>query len=152
MSLALGDVLICLEMPIFAVAHTYAFCRLGDYGPSGFLHLCASALLLTKLTKKNSTGGGVFKKVDPSLQYVARLPFLLALRDSIGILDLVSDFRATWGGKGMTYRSFEPVEGGLHTLGRARERRIRAGLRYEGGGKGGSFPPSSPSIFTAWWV
>ncbi|CED82501.1 Predicted seven transmembrane receptor-rhodopsin family [Phaffia rhodozyma] len=106
MSLALGDVLICLEMPIFAIAHTYAFCRLSDY-------------------------------VDPSLHYVARLPFILALRDSVGVLDLVSDFRATWGGKGMTYRSFEPVEGGLHTLGRARERRIRAGLRYQGGGKSG---------------
>jgi hypothetical protein len=32
MSLALNDVMLCLEMPIFAIAHQYAFCRLDDYG------------------------------------------------------------------------------------------------------------------------
>ncbi|KAL7412948.1 organic solute transporter Ostalpha-domain-containing protein [Mrakia frigida] len=105
MSLALGDLLICFEMPLFAIAHAYAFCRLDDY-------------------------------VDPSLQYVARMPFLLALRDAAGLLDVYFDFKATAQGRGMSYRSFEPAEGAVHTLGLARERRIRAGLRYEGGGKG----------------
>jgi len=28
-----GDLLICFEMPLFAIAHAYAFCRLDDYGP-----------------------------------------------------------------------------------------------------------------------
>lgn len=65
------------------------------------------------------------------------MPFTLALRDAAGLRDVITDFKATFLGRGMSYRSFEPVEGGVHVQGKARERRIRAGLRYEGGVKGG---------------
>ena len=64
---------------------------------------------------------------------------MLALRDSVGLLDVYFDFKATAQGRGMSYRSFEPVEGAVHSLGLARERRIRAGLRYERGGKGSEY-------------
>lgn len=127
MSLALGDLLICFEMPLFAMAHAYAFCRLDDYGLS-LLSLRRYSPSLIKISFSIA--------VDPILQYVARMPFLLAFRDSIGLLDVYFDFRDTVRGRGINYRSFEPAEGAVHSLGLARERRIRAGLRYEAGGKG----------------
>ncbi|KAI6004489.1 DUF300-domain-containing protein [Pisolithus orientalis] len=49
-------------------------------------------------------------------------------------IDIVEDTRVTLKGKGINYRAFEPSEGGMH-IGAARERRIRAGLRYSAGGK-----------------
>ncbi|KAI6100344.1 DUF300-domain-containing protein [Pisolithus sp. B1] len=51
-----------------------------------------------------------------------------------GLRDVVEDTRATLRGRGINYRAFEPSEGGMH-VGGARERRIRAGLRYSAGGK-----------------
>ena len=57
-----------------------------------------------------------------------------ALRDAFGLKDLAEDTKATLRGEGINYRAFEPSEGGMH-IGAARERRIRAGLRYSAGGK-----------------
>lgn len=73
------------------------------------------------------------------MSYTARLPLSLALRDAFGYLDLYYDFLRTLRGKGMSYRSFEPsgAEWGVVREGRGRERRLRDGLRYEGGGKDG---------------
>lgn len=119
-------------MPLFAIAHAYAFCRLDDYG--SFLRPPSSPSF--SFVQAASDPSSALRTVDPSLQYVARMPFLLALRDAAGLLDVYFDFKATAQGRGMSYRSFEPAEGAVHTLGLARERRIRAGLRYEGGGKG----------------
>lgn len=61
------------------------------------------------------------------------MPFYYALRDAFGILDVLEDSRATLRG-GVSYRKYEPVEGGMHQ-GAGRERRIRAGLRYTKGGQ-----------------
>lgn len=71
--------------------------------------------------------------IDPALQYSARMPFYYAVRDSFGLLDVLEDSRATFRG-GVSYKSYEPVEGGMH-VGAGRDRRIRAGLRYSKGGQ-----------------
>ncbi|KAK7051973.1 DUF300-domain-containing protein [Favolaschia claudopus] len=107
-ALALTDTLICLEMPLFAFAHAYAF----SY--TDFIDDPAKSR--TKTT------------------YVARMPMFYALRDSFGLRDVVADSRATLRGEGMDYREFEPSEGYMHQ-GEGRDRRIRAGLRYAQGGK-----------------
>lgn len=88
-------------MPIFAIAHMFAFSHT-DY-------------------------------IDKSAQYAARMPFYYAFRDAFGLLDVLEDSRATLKG-GVSYRKYEPVEGGMHQ-GSGRDRRIRAGLRYSKGGQ-----------------
>ncbi|OJA12705.1 hypothetical protein AZE42_02877, partial [Rhizopogon vesiculosus] len=104
-SLGLTDTLICVEMPFFAIAHMYAF----SYRD--------------------------FVKSSPSAKvYVARMRMGYALRDAFGLKDLAEDTKSTLRGEGINYRAFEPSEGGMH-IGAARERRIRAGLRYSAGGK-----------------
>ncbi|KAH7890549.1 DUF300-domain-containing protein [Phlebopus sp. FC_14] len=110
-SLGLTDTLICLEMPFFAAAHLYAF----------------SYRDFTKPHPSTSTKEG-------APVYVARMRLGYAFRDAFGLKDLVEDTRATLRGEGINYRAFEPSEGGMH-VGAARERRIRAGLRYAAGGK-----------------
>ncbi|KAI5982405.1 DUF300-domain-containing protein [Pisolithus albus] len=110
-SLGLTDTLICFEMPFFAAAHMYAF----SY--RDFIHPPTSA----------AQKGGL-------PMYVARMRLGYAFRDAFGLRDVVEDTRATLRGEGINYRAFEPSEGGMH-LGGARERRIRAGLRYSAGGK-----------------
>lgn len=104
-SLGLTDTLICVEMPFFAIAHMYAF----SYRD--------------------------FVKSSPSAKvHVARMRIGYAVRDAFGLKDLAEDTKATLRGEGINYRAFEPSEGGMH-IGAARERRIRAGLRYSAGGK-----------------
>ncbi|KAG2030760.1 organic solute transporter Ostalpha-domain-containing protein [Suillus americanus] len=104
-SLGLTDTLICVEMPFFAIAHMYAF----SYRD--------------------------FVKSSPSAKvHVARMRIGYAVRDAFGLKDLAEDTKATLRGEGINYRAFEPSEGGMH-VGAARERRIRAGLRYSAGGK-----------------
>ncbi|KAG1745717.1 DUF300-domain-containing protein [Suillus lakei] len=104
-SLGLTDTLICVEMPFFAIAHMYAF----SYRD--------------------------FVKSSPSVKVnVARMRMGYAIRDAFGLKDLAEDTKATLRGEGINYRAFEPSEGGMH-VGAARERRIRAGLRYSAGGK-----------------
>ncbi|KAH7912911.1 DUF300-domain-containing protein [Hygrophoropsis aurantiaca] len=110
-SVGLTDSLICIEMPFFALAHMYAF-SYRDF-------------------VKSSTGLPSGSKVPV---YVARMRLGYALRDAFGLKDLVEDMRETLRGGGLTYREFEPSEGGMH-IGAGRERRIRAGLRYSAGGK-----------------
>ncbi|KAG2121955.1 DUF300-domain-containing protein [Suillus clintonianus] len=104
-SLGLTDTLICVEMPFFAIAHMYAF-SYRDF-------------------VKSSSSAKV---------HVARLRMGYAIRDAFGLKDLAEDTKATLRGEGINYRAFEPSEGGMH-VGAARERRIRAGLRYSAGGK-----------------
>ena len=71
--------------------------------------------------------------IDENIQYAARMLFFYAARDAFGLLDVLEDSRATFRG-GVSYRTSEPVEGGIH-VGSGRDRRIRAGLRYAKGGK-----------------
>lgn len=71
--------------------------------------------------------------IDKHLMYAARMPFYYAFRDAFGFLDVLEDSRATLRG-GVSYQTFEPVEGGMHQ-GIGRDRRIRAGLRYVRGGQ-----------------
>jgi hypothetical protein len=99
-SIAISDVLICWEMPFFAVAHMYAFSHT-DY-------------------------------IDPLVHYAARMRFWYATKDAFGLLDVVEDTKATLHST-VSYKTYEPVEGGIH-VGAGRDRRIRAGLRYAEGG------------------
>lgn len=71
--------------------------------------------------------------IDKHLHYAARMPFYYAFRDAFGFLDVFEDSRATLRGD-VDYRTFEPVEGGMHQ-GIGRDRRIKAGLRYSKGGR-----------------
>lgn len=79
--------------------------------------------------------------IDKHLHYAARMPFYYAFRDAFGFKDVLEDGRATLRG-GMDYRTFEPVEGGMHQ-GVGRDRRIRAGLRYSKGGRNKYWLPAS---------
>ena len=101
-SLAVQDMLICLEMPLFALGHAYAF------SPKDY--------------------------IDPFSSYQSRLPAYYAVRDAIGMFDVISDSLTTIRGTGYGYQTFEPSEGVMHQ-GLGRERRGRAGLRYTKGGK-----------------
>jgi hypothetical protein len=101
-SLAVQDMLICLEMPLFALGHAYAF------SPKDY--------------------------IDPFSSYQSRLPAYYAIRDAIGMFDVISDSLTTIRGTGYGYQTFEPSEGVMHQ-GLGRERRSRAGLRYTKGGK-----------------
>lgn len=101
-SLAVQDMLICLEMPLFALGHAYAF------SPKDY--------------------------IDPFSSYQSRLPAYYAIRDALGMFDVISDSLTTIRGTGYGYQTFEPSEGVMHQ-GLGRERRSRAGLRYTKGGK-----------------
>jgi hypothetical protein len=101
-SLAITNLLICTEMPLFAFFHLYAFSHTDYY--------------------------------SPELSYVARMPMWHGWKDAFGSKDVVEEAKSTLRGEGMDYREFEPSEGDIHQ-GVARERRIRAGLRYSKGGK-----------------
>ena len=102
LSTALQDTLICLEMPFFAVLHTYAF-SYSDY-------------------------------VEPPERMAGRLPIPYALRDSLGVQDLVSDWAETLRGSAYTYRKWEASDNVVYHP-YSLERRGRAGLRYADGGK-----------------
>ncbi|KAK0546200.1 hypothetical protein OC845_004720 [Tilletia horrida] len=74
LSIAITDILICLEMPFFAIGHLYAFSP-RDY-------------------------------IERSSYYQARLPVKYAVRDSLGVYDMMSDAVDTIKG-GMRHRYSE---------------------------------------------
>jgi hypothetical protein len=82
--------------------------------------------------------------IDPTISYVARMPFYYAFRDAFGSRDVIEDSKTTLRGEGMDYREFEPAEGLMHQ-GVGRERRIRAGLRYSKGGQRKYWLPKATS-------
>lgn len=59
----------------------------------------------------------------------ARMPLRYAVRDSVGIKDVIMDSLDTLRGDNFNYRAFEPSEGVPH-IGSSRTSRIMAGLRY----------------------
>lgn len=66
--------------------------------------------------------------IDPDI-HSARMPILYAIRDSVGIKDVIQDTLDTLGGARFNYRTFEPSEG-VPYMGSSRTSRIMAGLRY----------------------
>ncbi|KAF8916835.1 organic solute transporter Ostalpha-domain-containing protein [Mucidula mucida] len=116
-AVAVTDLLVCLQMPIFAIAHMWAFSH------RDFVNLPSPS--------KTSQPENGHMDTTPYI-YVARLTFLAAFRDSSSFKDVWEDTKATLKGEGMDYRAFEPSEGAIH-VGEGRERRIRAGLRYTRG-------------------
>ncbi|KAI8342931.1 organic solute transporter Ostalpha-domain-containing protein [Chlamydoabsidia padenii] len=59
----------------------------------------------------------------------ARMPIFTAIKDSIGLKDVLMDTLDTFRGSKFNYKSFEPSEGVPH-IGSSRTSRIMAGLRY----------------------
>ncbi|KAI8335519.1 organic solute transporter Ostalpha-domain-containing protein [Chlamydoabsidia padenii] len=59
----------------------------------------------------------------------ARMPILTAVKDSIGLKDVLMDTLDTFRGSKFNYKSFEPSEGVPH-FGSSRNSRIMAGVRY----------------------
>lgn len=66
--------------------------------------------------------------MEPNV-HSARMPLRYAIRDSIGIKDVVMDSIDTLRGSQFNYHAFEPSEGVPH-IGSSRTSRIMAGLRY----------------------
>ena len=111
---AIQDALICIEMPIFAVAHWYAF-SWHDFA-------------------------------DDSVS-AARMPVKYAVRDSFGVRDLIADSRETFSGDNYGYRVFDSGDKIMaHEASRSRLARLKAGMRYERGGKGKYWIPSPGEI------
>ncbi|ORZ04919.1 organic solute transporter Ostalpha-domain-containing protein, partial [Absidia repens] len=59
----------------------------------------------------------------------ARMPIFTAIKDSLGLKDVLMDTLDTFRGSKFNYKSFEPSEGVPH-IGSSRTSRIMAGLRY----------------------
>ncbi len=77
----------------------------------------------------------------------ARMPIFTALRDTVGLVDLIIDFKVTFNGSGYDYRKFDTVESIIldHPDSGARMSKIVNGLRYVDGGKDKYWLPSSAS-------
>lgn len=111
---AIQDSLICIEMPIFAVAHWYAF-SWHDYADN-----TVSA---------------------------ARLPVWYAVRDAFGPRDLIEDSKETFRGDKYKYRVFDSGDKIMaHEESKSRLARLKAGMRYERGGKAKYWIPSPNEI------
>lgn len=101
---AIQDTLICIEMPIFAISHWYAF-SWHDYA-------------------------------DVTIS-AARMRIKYALRDALGVRDLIEDTKETFSGNKYEYRLFDPGDNTLaHERSSSRVARMMEGMRYERGGKG----------------
>lgn len=108
---AIQDAVICFEMPLFAIAHWYAF-SWHDYA-------------------------------DITISS-ARMPVKYALRDAVGIRDLIEDTKETWRGKAYDYRTFDSGDHIIaHEESHARVARMMQGMRYERGGKGKYWLPKA---------
>ena len=68
----------------------------------------------------------------------ARLPVKYTLRDAFGIRDLIEDSKLTFRGDNYAYRDFDSNDKIImaHEASRSRMARLKAGMRYERGGKG----------------
>ncbi|TLS28616.1 hypothetical protein PpBr36_01255 [Pyricularia pennisetigena] len=111
---AIQDFLICIEMPIFAIAHWYAF-SWHDFANDAVEE--------------------------------ARMPVKFALRDSFGIRDLIEDSKETFKGDKYGYRGFDSRDKIMaHESSKSRLARVKAGMRYERGGKGKYWIPSPGEI------
>ncbi|OAA56629.1 hypothetical protein SPI_07636 [Niveomyces insectorum RCEF 264] len=73
----------------------------------------------------------------------ARLPVKYALRDAFGVRDLIEDSKLTFRGDHYAYRDFDSNDKIMaHASSRSRVARLKAGMRYERGGKGKYWIPS----------
>jgi hypothetical protein len=80
---------------------------------------------------------------DPTIS-AARLPIKYALRDAFGPVDLIQDTKETFGGGNYDYRHFDARDSSLaHEDSASRQARMKAGMRYERGGKGKYWLPES---------
>lgn len=72
----------------------------------------------------------------------ARMPVKYALRDAFGPMDLLMDTKQTFSGKNYEYRNFDAHDNVLaHEESASRTARMKAGMRFERGGKGKYWVP-----------
>ncbi|KAK3990032.1 organic solute transporter Ostalpha-domain-containing protein [Cladorrhinum sp. PSN332] len=77
----------------------------------------------------------------------ARMPVRYAARDAFGIRDLIQDTKETFSGDKYGYRVFDSGDKIMaHEASRSRLARIKAGMRYERGGKGKYWIPRRDEI------
>ncbi len=77
----------------------------------------------------------------------ARLPVKYALRDAFGVRDLIEDTKLTFRGDNYAYRDFDSNDKIMaHEASRSRVARLKAGMRYERGGKGKYWIPSPDRV------
>lgn len=77
----------------------------------------------------------------------ARMPVRYAARDAFGIRDLIQDTKETFSGDKYGYRGFDSGDKIMaHEASRSRLARIKAGMRYERGGKGKYWIPRRDEI------
>lgn len=77
----------------------------------------------------------------------ARMPVKYAMRDAFGIRDLIEDSKLTFRGDNYAYRDFDSNDKIMaHADSRSRVARLKAGMRYERGGKGKYWIPSPDRI------
>lgn len=80
----------------------------------------------------------------------ARMPVKYAVRDAFGIRDLIEDSKLTFRGNNYAYRDFDSNDKILaHEASRSRVARLKAGMRYERGGKGKYWIPSPDKANTS---
>ena len=76
----------------------------------------------------------------------ARMPIRYALRDAFGPVDLIMDSKQTFSGAQYEYRHYDAYDGVIaHEQSSSREARMKAGMRYERGGKGKYWIPDPSS-------
>jgi hypothetical protein len=74
----------------------------------------------------------------------ARMPMRFAFRDAFGPRDLIEDAKETWSGNKYDYRYFDAEDNVMaHEESSSRRARMREGMRYERGGRGKYWIPSS---------
>ncbi|KAL8382893.1 hypothetical protein RB595_006594 [Gaeumannomyces hyphopodioides] len=77
----------------------------------------------------------------------ARMPVKYALRDAFGVRDLIEDSKETFKGDKYGYRAFDSGDHIMaHESSTSRLARVRAGMRYERGGKGKYWIPKPGQI------
>ena len=80
---------------------------------------------------------------DPTVSE-ARMPMRFAFRDAFGPRDLIEDAKETWSGNKYEYRYFDAEDNVIaHEESTSRRARMREGMRYERGGRGKYWIPSS---------
>lgn len=74
----------------------------------------------------------------------ARMPMRFAFRDAFGPRDLIQDLKETWSGSHYDYRHFDVEDNVIaHEESSSRRARMKEGMRYERGGRGKYWIPSS---------
>lgn len=142
---AIQNTLMCIEMVGFSIGHWYAF----SYREF------SEGILISTVQQEICVSYILTQVHDPDVvpatdaMQLARMPLPYAIRDVLGGLDLLMDFRETFTGRDYTFRNFDVSASTIleHPLAKkARDRRLREGLRYVQGGKAKYWLPEAGQL------